>query len=193
MAKHVQQIGHEGLEAENYTGRNRQLTVDLTKQSLRVHDGITPGGSLLITQAISDKLSDKLSEMMNNALNTAIAALTTRLDAFDEKLGEIPTLFSVRGPLWVTFEDAQVVLQGSTIKPDVYIAFDTITVVEAANAWFTAFDINYISTLGTTASKTIGMNTGAVQSDQTHPTHPCLLYTSPSPRDRQKSRMPSSA
>ena len=23
--------------------------------------------------------------------------------------------------------------------------------------------------------------------------HPCLLYTSPSPRDRQKSRMPSSA
>ena len=27
----------------------------------------------------------------------------------------------------------------------------------------------------------------------THQTHPCLLYTSPSPRDRQKSRMPSSA
>ena len=27
--------------------------------------------------------------------------------------------------------------------------------------------------------------------NQTHPT--CLLYTSPSPRDRQKSRMPSSA
>ena len=25
------------------------------------------------------------------------------------------------------------------------------------------------------------------------PDHPCLLYTSPSPRDRQKSRMPSSA
>ena len=25
------------------------------------------------------------------------------------------------------------------------------------------------------------------------PTSPCLLYTSPSPRDRQKSRMPSSA
>ena len=30
-----------------------------------------------------------------------------------------------------------------------------------------------------------------VQKHQTHPT--CLLYTSPSPRDRQKSRMPSSA
>ena len=33
------------------------------------------------------------------------------------------------------------------------------------------------------------------QSDQEHPasSQPCLLYTSPSPRDRQKSRMPSSA
>ena len=30
-----------------------------------------------------------------------------------------------------------------------------------------------------------------IAENQTHPT--CLLYTSPSPRDRQKSRMPSSA
>ena len=33
---------------------------------------------------------------------------------------------------------------------------------------------------------------GAGQSVETQ-TEPCLLYTSPSPRDRQKSRMPSSA
>ena len=32
----------------------------------------------------------------------------------------------------------------------------------------------------------------ATESGQT-PRRPCLLYTSPSPRDRQKSRMPSSA
>ena len=29
--------------------------------------------------------------------------------------------------------------------------------------------------------------------DKPNQTHPCLLYTSPSPRDRQKTRMPSSA
>ena len=29
--------------------------------------------------------------------------------------------------------------------------------------------------------------------ESSKPLHPCLLYTSPSPRDRQKSRMPSSA
>ena len=34
--------------------------------------------------------------------------------------------------------------------------------------------------------------TGAVD-DERPKTTPCLLYTSPSPRDRQKSRMPSSA
>ena len=34
--------------------------------------------------------------------------------------------------------------------------------------------------------------TGVVQRVLTHSLH-CLLYTSPSPRDRQKSRMPSSA
>ena len=33
----------------------------------------------------------------------------------------------------------------------------------------------------------------AIESNGTLPAHPCLLYTSPSPRDRQKSRMPSSA
>ena len=33
----------------------------------------------------------------------------------------------------------------------------------------------------------------AVRADERLATLPCLLYTSPSPRDRQKSRMPSSA
>ena len=36
------------------------------------------------------------------------------------------------------------------------------------------------------------MTAGAV-GEITASAHPCLLYTSPSPRDRQKSRMPSSA
>ena len=32
-----------------------------------------------------------------------------------------------------------------------------------------------------------------ISDTDTHPSSGCLLYTSPSPRDRQKSRMPSSA
>ena len=37
------------------------------------------------------------------------------------------------------------------------------------------------------------LTAGTQQGQSTAQTHPCLLYTSPSPRDRQKSRMPSSA
>ena len=36
-------------------------------------------------------------------------------------------------------------------------------------------------------------STGAIQFNGQAGTSGCLLYTSPSPRDRQKSRMPSSA
>ena len=36
-------------------------------------------------------------------------------------------------------------------------------------------------------------DTGVYESTETVTNHSCLLYTSPSPRDRQKSRMPSSA
>ena len=44
------------------------------------------------------------------------------------------------------------------------------------------------STKHNLVTQMMGFNSG-----KTRQTHPCLLYTSPSPRDRQKSRMPSSA
>ena len=39
----------------------------------------------------------------------------------------------------------------------------------------------------------LAFTTASVVKIATEPLNPCLLYTSPSPRDRQKSRMPSSA
>ena len=47
-----------------------------------------------------------------------------------------------------------------------------------------------------TGSATLGTRAGEERDDgakEGEGTVPCLLYTSPSPRDRQKSRMPSSA
>ena len=38
-----------------------------------------------------------------------------------------------------------------------------------------------------------GSGCGSTNADDLSGAYPCLLYTSPSPRDRQKSRMPSSA
>ena len=44
-----------------------------------------------------------------------------------------------------------------------------------------------------TAAMQQGLNNKTLQQEEYHQTHPCLLYTSPSPRDRTRSRMPSSA
>ena len=46
---------------------------------------------------------------------------------------------------------------------------------------------NYIT------KQSVGIYSSEQPSKMFAPTNPCLLYTSPSPRDRQKSRMPSSA
>ena len=42
-------------------------------------------------------------------------------------------------------------------------------------------------------SKHTGLSSALLSKLERDLMHPCLLYTSPSPRDRQKSRMPSSA
>ena len=44
-----------------------------------------------------------------------------------------------------------------------------------------------------TVTEIVDLIINTSQSIQLHNTNSCLLYTSPSPRDRQKSRMPSSA
>ena len=49
---------------------------------------------------------------------------------------------------------------------------------------------------GTIAADILGRTAGVIATpydDDVHPYSDCLLYTSPSPRDRTRSRMPSSA
>ena len=46
---------------------------------------------------------------------------------------------------------------------------------------------------GKSAEAVVNSFSGVVPADSPHSPNTCLLYTSPSPRDRQKSRMPSSA
>ena len=47
--------------------------------------------------------------------------------------------------------------------------------------------------VGGPAVQVSGLMRGLSSTDFNHRLYTCLLYTSPSPRDRQKSRMPSSA
>ena len=66
--------------------------------------------------------------------------------------------------------------------------FNATTVPEILTALKGA--LPYLIGIATAMGGTKTTNGAIIPSVQTHP---CLLYTSPSPRDRQKSRMPSSA
>jgi len=53
MAKRVQRVGHETAAANAFTGLEREITVDLGKKSVRVHDGLTPGGVIVAREDLS--------------------------------------------------------------------------------------------------------------------------------------------
>ena len=64
-AKQVQLRGGSEVEHEEFIGANREVTVDTTNKTLRVHDGVTPGGNKLST---SKELSDE-SEKINRRID----------------------------------------------------------------------------------------------------------------------------
>ena len=47
MSKTVQHKGGSTVQNNSYTGAAREITVDTTKNTLRVHDGVTVGGTEL--------------------------------------------------------------------------------------------------------------------------------------------------
>ena len=63
--KQVQLRGGSEIEHEEFVGANREVTVDTTNKTLRVHDGVTPGGNKLST---SKELSDE-SEKINRRID----------------------------------------------------------------------------------------------------------------------------
>ena len=77
-----------------------------------------------------------------------------------------------------------------------WLKHDVITVVNAPleNVWDTWSDLDSMSLWMSwiESVKTVDEETNTLP-DLTEWTLACLLYTSPSPRDREKSRMPSSA
>lgn len=51
MSKRVQWVGHITSQANEFAGREREITVDISTNELRVHDGSTPGGHRILTLA----------------------------------------------------------------------------------------------------------------------------------------------
>lgn len=60
MVKRVQFIGHITAQANQFTGREREITVDTTTNELRVHNGATAGGKRILTKEQNDLLYQAL-------------------------------------------------------------------------------------------------------------------------------------
>lgn len=76
MAKRVQLIRHDPGDAATFGGLEGEVTVELTNNRLRLHDGSTPGGhvipNLVAIQALLDDLSLALTGDIEDAFNLAM-------------------------------------------------------------------------------------------------------------------------
>ena len=68
------------------------------------------------------------------------------------------------------------------------LALHCVSVADATQRWLLEFDLRQ-----STATETPSDDAGSADSADSSRANTCLLYTSPSPRDRTRSRMPSSA
>ena len=103
---------------------------------------------------------------------------------------------SAPGPSGWTFEHIQAVAQGSREGMDAVLDLVNAVLSGSLPAWEASQSCNHCKTT-TRAFVSLHISMTSCCKDLQRPlrlpTSSCLLYTSPSPRDRQKSRMPSSA
>lgn len=62
MGIQVQLRGGTSQEHENFVGANREITIDTTNHTVRVHDGETKGGHILTTEKMVNEKIDKALE-----------------------------------------------------------------------------------------------------------------------------------
>lgn len=90
MAKRVQIIGHATSSADAFEGLSREITVDTTKNTLRVHDGTTPGGhetakaDLSNTPAATGANLGHMTAAQASALTTAVSNIATHETRLDQ-------------------------------------------------------------------------------------------------------------
>ena len=66
MAKQVQLRGGTSEEHIEFTGASREITIDTTLNTIRVHDGITKGGHIICTQGEMINETDRIKARIDN-------------------------------------------------------------------------------------------------------------------------------
>ena len=66
MSERRQFIGLTTGESSQFTGLNREITIDTQVQTIRVHDGYTPGGVPLANASLSNVSQSSINTVLNN-------------------------------------------------------------------------------------------------------------------------------
>lgn len=144
MPKELKFRGFNATQSNQFTGANREITVDTTNKSIRVHDGATPGG---IESARADMANARLASASNpgaispatfQALGAAIALsqnladLTTRVtnteSDIQENQNQIASILDIAQLIsltHLTFTTRRLLNTGNTTILNTYI-FDKI-------------------------------------------------------------------
>ena len=181
----------------SFTGTAGELSVDTTLDTLRVHDGSTAGGFALLKETGTSNLtlnaqaeirlgdSDSSNYVGSKSPGTVGTNLIFTLPSADGTSGQA-LVTDASGNL--SFAAAGATISGDTSTNTDFLLYFASSTSGALTAVKQDSGLTYKPSTGSLTSATfIGALTGNASGTT------CLLYTSPSPRDRQKSRMPSSA
>lgn len=95
MAVELKLRGGSSAETATFTGSLREVTVDTSKKTLVVHDGVTQGGTPLATEAQVNSLSGNLIqrselETVSETANSALQKANTVEQSLEEHLLNLP-------------------------------------------------------------------------------------------------------
>ena len=112
MAKEVQRRGGSTAQHLAFTGADREITVDTTKKTLVVHDGVTPGG---VPLAKESQLLNPASVLPRTIEMVNIAYSATINIDFAENAGKVLVVDTLTGDLTFTFSN---IAQGRKVSVD---------------------------------------------------------------------------
>ena len=141
----------------------------------------------------------------DNSTKLATTAYVDNSTAARDQLGEMTdvTLTSVADANYFIYDNAASVWKNKAISGAITSDKDGVTTLASgidatkiADGSVTSTEFQYINSLSSNAQTQLDAKQATIDSSNrlnANLIHDCLLYTSPSPRDRTRSRMPSSA
>lgn len=105
MSRQIQFRRGTADEHKNFTGAEGEITVDLTNKTLRVHDGTTPGGTML---ARADAVFNLMPDYARSSAITGTGTYTANENLFLQ--GYIKLIWNATASIKILDADDQIVM-----------------------------------------------------------------------------------